>query len=69
MVVNKSMRWVPCQLGTARLTPVNDGVDVIYGANARVFKKKFGIGAKGRSSLFVVGRYLSGLVLRKPVRY
>jgi hypothetical protein len=25
MVVNKSMRWVPCRLGTARVTPVNDG--------------------------------------------
>lgn len=32
-------------------------------------KKEFGIAAKERSSSFVVGRYLTGLVVRKPACY
>jgi len=35
----------------------------MYGANAGVCKKEFGIAAKGQSSIFVVGHYLTGLCL------
>ena len=35
----------------------------MYGTNAGVCIKEFGVAAKGLSSIFVVGRYLTGLCL------